>query len=198
MIDWDSIVREHGPVVFGTAWRILGHVADAEDVAQEVFLEAYQWPLTRPVRSWGGLLRRLSACRALDRLRQRKNNVPLDGLAIMVDDPGPEEEAVGNELASRLRANISQLPPREGTVFCLRYFEDLSYQDIAEALTITPGAVAAALCKARAKLETLLLAPSACEGGPLPDPALALGAGIEAVKPIMESRDEYEPPRLPR
>ncbi len=163
MIDWDSIVREHGPVVFGTAWRILGHVADAEDVAQEVFLEAYQWPLTRPVRSWGGLLRRLSACRALDRLRQRKNNVPLDGLAIMTGDAGPEEEAVGNELAARLRLKLSLLPPREGTVFCLRYFEDLSYQEIAELLTITPGAVAAALCKARAKLEMFLLEPEARE-----------------------------------
>jgi len=163
VIDWDSIVREHGPVVFGTAWRILGHVADAEDVAQEVFLEAYQWPISRPVRSWGGLLRRLSACRALDRLRQRKNNVPLDGLAIMTNGAGPEEEAVGHELADRLRLKLSHLPPREGTVFCLRYFEDLSYQEIAELLTITPGAVAAALCKARAKLETLLLDTEARE-----------------------------------
>ena len=32
MTDWDRIVREHGPMVFGTAWRILGHVADTEDV----------------------------------------------------------------------------------------------------------------------------------------------------------------------
>lgn len=163
MIDWDCIVREHGSLVFGTAWRILGHAADAEDVTQDVFLEAYQWPITRPVRSWGGLLRRLSACRALDRLRQRKNNVPIDGLAIMTADAGPEEEAVGNELAARLREKLALLPPREGTVFCLRYFEDLSYQDIAELLTITPGAVAAALCKARAKLEHLL-APSECNG----------------------------------
>jgi RNA polymerase sigma-70 factor (ECF subfamily) len=157
VIDWDKLVREHGPVVFGTAWRILGHAADAEDVTQEVFLEAYQWPLTRPVRSWGGLLRRLSACRALDRLRQRKNHAPLDGLSIVNGEVGPEEELVGRELAERLRESISLLPPREGTVFCLRYFDDLSYQEIADLLTITPGAVAAALCKARAKLERLLL-----------------------------------------
>lgn len=157
MIDWDSIVREHGPVVFGTAWRILGHVADAEDVAQEVFLEAYQWPISRPVRSWGGLLRRLSACRALDRLRQRKNNVPLDGLAIMTNGAGPEEEAVGHELADRLRLKLSHLPPREGTVFCLRYFEDLSYEKIAETCGVSRGAAAAALHKARAKLEAALV-----------------------------------------
>src|SRR5262245_5837904 len=154
--DWGRIVREHGPVVFGTAWRILGHAADAEDVTQEVFLEAYQWPLTRPVRSWGGLLRRLSACRALDRLRQRKHYAPLDGLSVMSGDAGPEEELIGRELADRLRDKIALLPPREGTVFCLRYFDDLSYQEIADLLTITPGAVAAALCKARTKLEAYL------------------------------------------
>jgi len=104
-------------------------------------------------------LRRLSACRALDRLRQRKNHVALDGLAIVNGDAGPEDEAVGKELAGRLREKLAFLPPREGTVFCLRYFDDLSYQEIADLLTITPGAVAAALCKARAKLEHLLLEP---------------------------------------
>src|SRR5437588_1166 len=64
---------------------------------------------------------------------------------------------IGRELADRLRDKIALLPPREGTVFCLRYFDDLSYQEIADLLTITPGAVAAALCKARTKLEAHLL-----------------------------------------
>jgi RNA polymerase sigma-70 factor (ECF subfamily) len=59
-------------------------------------------------------------------------------------------------LAERLRQGIAQLPPREAAVFCLRYFEDLSYQQIAETLHITAGAAATALHKARAKLESLL------------------------------------------
>ena len=197
MIDWDSIVREHGPVVFGTAWRILGHVADAEDVAQEVYLEAYQWPLSRPVRSWGGLLRRLSACRALDRLRQRKNNVPLDGLSIVNGHSGPEEEAVANELAARLRAKLALLPPREGTVFCLRYFEDLSYQEIAELLTITPGAVAAALCKARAKLEAYLTEHPAREAPPEPNAAVTLPFPPERVDGRMTVRPTAPKGMLP-
>ena len=50
MTDWDRIVREHGPLVFGTAWRILGHVADTEDVVQEVFLQVYRMQATQPVR----------------------------------------------------------------------------------------------------------------------------------------------------
>jgi RNA polymerase sigma-70 factor (ECF subfamily) len=154
--DWDRIVRDHGPLVFGTAWRILGHVADTEDVVQEVFLQAYKLRAVQPIRHWAAWLRRLAACRALDRLRQRKAVVSLDGLGLTCSADGPEATAIGRELAERLREAVSQLPEREATVFCLRYFDDLSYQRIAETLDITPGAVATALHKARVKLEVLL------------------------------------------
>jgi RNA polymerase sigma-70 factor (ECF subfamily) len=157
MTDWPRIVREHGPLVFGTAWRILGHVADVEDVVQEVFLQAYQLQQTRPVRYWSGLLRRLAACRALDRLRQRKANLSLDDYSPPAAGSSPEAEAMGNELRERLRLAIAELPAREAEVFCLRYFEDLPYDTIAETLGIRRGAVAAALHKARAKLEASLV-----------------------------------------
>ncbi len=154
--DWNQIVREHGPMVFGTAWRVLGHVADTEDVVQEVFLEAHCLCEKTAVRNWPGLLRRLAMYRALDRLRQRRRTAPLDGLAIYGSEASPEEEAIGKELADRLREALTGLPERESTVFCLRYFEALPYQQIAEILETTPGAVAVALHKARAKLQTLL------------------------------------------
>lgn len=155
--DWDRLVREHGPVVYATAWRILGHAADTEDVVQEVFLQAHQMQQAQEVRCWQALLRRLAACRALDRLRQRRNLVPLEGLSLATTVNDPEAIAMERELSTRLRQAITQLPRREATVFCLRYFDDLSYEQIAETLQITPGAVATALHKARARLETLLI-----------------------------------------
>jgi RNA polymerase sigma-70 factor (ECF subfamily) len=109
------------------------------------------------VRCWEAFLRRLAACRALDRLRQRRNAVPLDGLALASRADGPEEVAIERELAARLRRCLTRLPRREATVFCLRYFDDLSYECIAETLHISVGAVATALHKARARLESLLL-----------------------------------------
>ena len=156
MTDWDRLVREHGPAVFGTAWRILGHAADTEDVVQEVFLEAYRLRAAEPVRCWPALLRRLAACRALDRLRQRRPTVSLNGVQVAANGGGPEEAAIGRELAERLRRAVGELPQREATVFCLRYFDDLPNQRIAEILSIQPGAVGVALHKARAKLEALL------------------------------------------
>jgi RNA polymerase sigma-70 factor (ECF subfamily) len=155
--DWDRIVRDYGPMVFGTAWRILGHAADTEDVVQDVFLQVHQLQRTRPVRHWGGLLRRLAACRALDRLRQRKTTAPLNGLCLADGAHGPEASLLHQELSDRLRQALAQLPRREAEVFCLRYFDELSYQQIADALSIRVGAVATALHKARARLEALLM-----------------------------------------
>lgn len=155
MSDWDTLVRMHGPMVFGTVWRILGNEADSEDIVQDVFLEAYRNRLR--VRHWGGLLRRLATFRALDRLRQRKEVHGLDGASLAGRDGDPEASAIERELAERLRQAVAQLPQREAAVFCLRFFDDLSYEEISEHLTITPGAVAQALHKARAKLESMLV-----------------------------------------
>jgi RNA polymerase sigma-70 factor (ECF subfamily) len=145
--------------VFGTAWRILGHASDAEDVVQDVFLEVHRLWVSRPVRNWSGLLSKLAACRAVDSLRRRKTFVSLNGLSLPAIDPEPEATAIGHELADRLRQAIAQLPPQEATIFCLRYFDDLPNQAIATALNLRPGAVGVALHKARTKLETLLAEP---------------------------------------
>ncbi len=154
--DWDAIIREHGPAVFGAAWRIVGQAADADDVVQEVFLEAFQLHRRQAVRCWSALLRRMAICRALNRVRQRRPTVPLDSLPLADSAAGPESRAVADELIERLREAIARLPEREAEVFCLRYFEELSNQQIAAALAIEAGSVAAALHKARQKLETIL------------------------------------------
>lgn len=156
MTNWERVVREHGEMVFRTAWRVLGNIADSEDVVQDVYLEVHRIQQQHKVTSWGGLLRRLTTYRALDRLRQRRDTHPLDDVAVTSSVENPESVAMCKELSERLRQVLAQLPQREGTVFCMRYFEDLSYQEIADTLDISPGAVATALHKARHKLETLL------------------------------------------
>ncbi len=155
-MDWNAIVRDHAPDVFRAAWRILGHAADAEDVTQEVFLEAFQLRRSQSVRNWPALLRRMAVCRALDRLRRRRPAVPLDSIAVSAGGASAESEAIAAELAERLSEAIGQLPSREAEVFCLCYFEDCSNRQIADVLGIATGAVAAALCKARSKLQVAL------------------------------------------
>ena len=157
MNDWNSVVDAHAPSIFRLARRILGHVSDAEDVVQEVFCDAYRIQQAEEIRSWNGLLRRLAVHRALDRLRQRRATVSIDGLEITSPTESPEDILVSRELASRLRAAIAKLPDQQAAVFCLRYFEGRSNVEIAKSLEINSGAVATALHKARSRLKAELV-----------------------------------------
>ena len=155
MTTWDQIVSEHGPIVVRLVRRILGPGSDAEDTAQEVFLEAFQLQQRQEVGNWGGLLRTMATRRALDQLRRRRRTEPL-GTMECSRESGPHEIAVARELTQRLREAIGQLPDGQATVFSLRYFDELSYDQIAQTLGIDSSAVGMALHKARAKLQTLL------------------------------------------
>jgi RNA polymerase sigma-70 factor (ECF subfamily) len=155
LIDWHAIVLEHGPPAYETAWRILGNVADTDDAVQEAMLDALRLSRERTIENWGGLLRRLAACRALDFLRKRRpKSLEVEPHAPLVAQP--EAVAVSKELATRLRISLAELAPREAEVFSLRYFGELSNAEIASTLNLQLGAVAVALHKARTRLAVLL------------------------------------------
>jgi RNA polymerase sigma-70 factor (ECF subfamily) len=158
--DWDAIVRAHGPMAYETAWRVLGNVADADDAAQAAFLDAVRLDRDaggRAIENWGGLLRRLVTCRALDLLRARRP-APVLSESTVAAGPSSRPDAVAEagELSARLRTALGELPAREAEVFSLRYLADLSNTQIAAELGISTGAVGVALHKARARLEELL------------------------------------------
>jgi RNA polymerase sigma-70 factor (ECF subfamily) len=153
--DWDQIVEKHAGRVFRIARRILGSVHDAEDVAQDVFVEAIRLHGAGPVQSWAGLLVRLATLRAIDRLRRtRPTHELLESDRVSV--AGPLEEAVANELAQWLRAAIGQLPDQQAVVFALTYYEQLPRDEVAASLGISAEAVSTALYKARQRLMSQL------------------------------------------
>ncbi|HEY4311345.1 MAG TPA: sigma-70 family RNA polymerase sigma factor [Pirellulales bacterium] len=149
--NWREIVEKHQEQVLRIAVRILGSLHDAEDVAQDVFVEAYQLHRRGGVDGWTGLLVRMATLRAIDRLRRARSARALcdDDRAT---DEGPFEEAVARELAERLRGAVTQLPDQQAAVFTLAAFEQLSRGEIAASLQISPQAVSTALYKARQQL----------------------------------------------
>ena len=143
-------------MAFAAAWRVLGHAGDAEDAVQEALLDAFHLHRSQNVASWGALLRRLATCRALDVLRKRRPTEPLSAQAAGPRASEPPAVAVASELAQRLREALLQLAPREAEVFSLRYFGELTNEEIAAELKMTTGAVGVALHKARVRLKELL------------------------------------------
>jgi RNA polymerase sigma-70 factor (ECF subfamily) len=155
LTSWEQIVRNHGPQAFAAAWRVLGHAGDTEDAVQEAFLSAFHLHRSRQVASWGALLRRLATCRALDLLRKRQLCEPLSDETLASAFAQPESVAVASELSQRLRQALLKLAPREAEVFSLRYFAEMTNEQIANELEMTTGTVAVALHKARARLREL-------------------------------------------
>jgi RNA polymerase sigma-70 factor (ECF subfamily) len=70
--------------------------------------------------------------------------------------PEPYQHATARELSERLRDALALLPNGQADVFALRFFDELSYEEIADTLNTTSNAVGLALSKARARLQELL------------------------------------------
>lgn len=149
--DWEKIVQRHAERVYRIAYRILGSVHDAEDVSQNVFIEASRAHRSGPVQSWTGLLVRLATLRAIDCHRKRRSVASVAD-SDSVTNVGPSEEAVGRELASWLRTAILQLPDQQAAVFSLAQFEQLDRNEISAAIGISVESVSTTLYKARQAL----------------------------------------------
>ncbi len=161
MHDWQVIVEDCGPLVWQTAYRLLGSHADAADCFQEAFLAALEVSGRQHVRNVPGLLVRLATTRAIDRLRQknrqekRRSNAqdPHDTSDSGLDPLG---HAQNQELTRQLRQAIGQLPPQDAKVFCLRYLSEMSYRQIAQQLDMQVNAVGVTLHRARGRLREAL------------------------------------------
>ncbi len=161
MTDWERIVSRHGPAVWQTAYRLLGDREEAADCYGQTFLVAIELSQRQKVRNYGGLLRWLCTCRAMDRLRKRARvSGREEGLAdwsgVSSANPGPVEKAQAAELSERLRRALAKLPSQEAEVFCMRYLSELSYRDIGRQLGLRTSAVGVLLHRARGRLREVL------------------------------------------
>jgi RNA polymerase sigma-70 factor (ECF subfamily) len=164
-IDWQVISRQYGPLVWRTAYRLVGTEADAADCFQETFICALDFSKRQEVHNWAGLLQRLATARSLDLLRKRKremrsrvNEAEWDRVAS--GEIGPDRQAQDSELMESLRAAITKLPAQQGEIFCLRYLNGLSYEEIAEEIGTSVDSVGVSLHRAKSRLRELLV--SAC------------------------------------
>jgi RNA polymerase sigma-70 factor (ECF subfamily) len=155
-----QLFAEHHRRVLSAAYRITGSMADAEDVAQSVFLRLVTGSGV-PVANIGSYLYRAALNGALDLLRRRKvaATEPLDdaaGLFAAGQGSSPEREASNRQLGSLLRVAIGELTPRAAEMFTLRYLEDLGNREIAEWMGTSTAVVAVTLHQTRSRLKKRL------------------------------------------
>lgn len=152
---FEVLVERYKDAVQNLAYRMLGNVTEAEDVTQEVFVRAYtQLATYKPAHKFSTWLLSIASHLAIDQLRRRRFlALPLEDVPLLewIADigTGPEQSALQGEQQDEIQAYLQRLPGKYRAVILLRYWYDLSYEEIATALHLTPALVKARLHRAR-------------------------------------------------
>ena len=159
--DFERLVEEYADRVYNVAIRITGHVADAEDAAQEAFLNAFRsWATFRGDSSRGTWLYRIAVNAALARVRQREmvDYLSDTGEAVEYPDWSPSVADVvqRTELRHVVLNGLSLLEPEHRAVIVLRDIDGLSTAEAASILEISEAALKSRLHRARLLLRAYL------------------------------------------
>lgn len=162
-------MRAYQDMVFTTAARITGQDRQAEDIAQEVFLKAYEnFEQLRTSPTAGGWLKTVARNLALNyQFRHRRRwQLFTEMRRESAEEDEPEVEfALPDDLLAEVDADVrrplieqalARLPPQQRVPLVLYHFEDMSYEEIAGRLEISLAKVKTDIFRARAALAKLL------------------------------------------
>jgi RNA polymerase sigma factor (sigma-70 family) len=161
-VTFEDVVREHQDEVYGAALRILGDRDAALDAANQAFMKAYRsigsYDPSRPIRHW---LLRIAVNEAITigraRTRDRARQAPERDAADVADRTAtPETETLDRESRDGIRAAVAQLPELYREVVVLRYFNELSVDEVAAVLGRSSSTVGVQLLRARQLLRKAL------------------------------------------
>ncbi len=155
--EFESRLAECGPLAFCVAHGVLRNAADAEDVAQEALLRAYQkFDRLRDATRFRAWLVRITFRIALDRWRSARRRERRETQWAMPDlrpaPPTAEEIASSNAFQARLEKALEQLPEKFRLVLLLAAIEGYTLEEVAEMLGIPMGTVKSRLFFARKQL----------------------------------------------
>jgi RNA polymerase sigma-70 factor, ECF subfamily len=162
MAAFEELVQRHQRMVIGTVGRMLGTNSDAEDIAQQVFVRVWKnVKRYEPRAKFTTWLLKITRNLVFNELRRRSRHpaVPLQSETDEEERPLKDEQAVAPdsalldaELQEAVDAAIAELPETQRMAVILRRYEELSYEEIAEALDQSVSAVKSLLFRARTEL----------------------------------------------
>ena len=143
--------------MYSTSLRILNHNAEAEDVMQESFLDAFRKiEEYKGDGSFGGWLRRIVVNNSIDSLKKRKETLPLENIQFDVaEDTTTSDEQVEYKI-EEIKKALPLLPEEHRVALSLFLFEGYDHEEIAQILNISNNASRTRFSRAKGKLLKIL------------------------------------------
>jgi RNA polymerase sigma-70 factor (ECF subfamily) len=161
---WGEVYRHYAPAIFRFCRRVLPTREDAEDATMEIFLKLRdklnQYEPDRPFSAW---LYRVAANHCWDQLRRRKlrqdrETEDVDDVPLTHPDPSQLEQLITERSGTEVRQALRALPARARMALVLRYYADMDYNEIADALGVERTFVGVVLLRARHQLRDAMSA----------------------------------------
>jgi len=152
-----KLIEAYQTPVYNLAYRMLNNAGEAEEAAQEAFIRAYtRLDSYNPEHKFSTWMLSITSNYCIDLIRKRR------ALLLSIDEPlpphpalmsdnakGPEAQVVMNEQQAMVQALLQELPEDYRQTVVLRYWYDLSYDEIAEMMDTTVSAIKSRLFRAR-------------------------------------------------
>jgi RNA polymerase sigma-70 factor, ECF subfamily len=176
---FSQLVETYQRPVFNLCYRMLGDAQEAEDAAQETFWRAYQgMKKYDPSRSFATWLLSIAAHYCID--QQRKRKLPMVDIDILPEDDAPDpspnpERVISKQMENKaLHKLLDKLQSQDRAAIILRYWYEMSEEEIASTLQLSTSAVKSRLFRARRQLadEYQASVPAVLERSPHGTPAL--------------------------
>lgn len=164
---WGEIYRRYAPAIFRFCRRALPTREDAEDATTEIFMKVRKniasFDASRPFTAW---LYKVASNHCWDLLRRRRVRQDLeteDSESLPLENPEPSqlEKLRAESTSEEVRAGLAKLPDRARMALTLRYYADMSYDEIADTLGVRRAFVGVLLLRARHQLREVLRGGSA-------------------------------------
>ena len=171
-----KLIEAYQTPVYNLAYRMLGNSGEAEEAAQEAFIRAWtRLDSYDPAHKYSTWLLSITSNFCIDQIRKRRT------VLLSIDEPlpphpalhsdnyqGPEAQAMAREQRDMVQEMLKELPAEYREAVVMRYWYDMSYEEIAEVQQTTVSAVKSRLFRARRQL-----ADTKQDSETMPAPALA-------------------------
>lgn len=159
VLSYKALYNQYSKAMYNTCLRIVNNKADAEDILQEAFVDAFKGLEGFQSRStFGAWMKRIVINKSINKIKRQKQNwIDLEKTdAYLIPDKESDDEEEMEFKVEEIKKAIGLLPNGYRTVFCLRLLEGCSFEEIADTLKISVNTVRSQYIRAKRKLKEII------------------------------------------